>query len=217
MPFSRPLLTTVPASRTRTAARRAQAPSPSWAAWGARQSGARCCWPGAQSGLGFPAKRERRHDAGDADLDMTLQTRVADQFDPLSEAERMLLAALPEGRDANCGPDGQAWDAPENVPARADAWGLDRTIRSALLVWLCTDAMATEKIHHLGIRLTGARIDGDFDLSFVDVPFPLWFSACSWPQGMRLRGAAIPDLRLPRCRIGPLPPDGERWDDRDHG
>jgi hypothetical protein len=144
----------------------------------------------------------------DADLDMTLQTRAADRFDPLSEAERKLLAALPAGLGANCGPDGLTWDAPENDPARADAWDHDRTIRAAILVWLCADAKATEQIHHLGIRLTGARIDDVFELSFVNVPFPLSFSACSWPQGMRLRGAAIPELQLRRCRIGPLPPDG---------
>jgi hypothetical protein len=147
--------------------------------------------------------------AADANLDMTLLTCAADRFDPLSDAERKLLAALPTGLDANCGPNGLAWDAPENDPARADAWGYDRTVRAALLVWLCTDAKATEKIHYLGIGLTAARIDGIFDLSFVDVPFPLSFRACSWPQGMRLRGAAIPELRLPRCRIGPLPPDVE--------
>jgi hypothetical protein len=143
----------------------------------------------------------------DADLVMILQTHAADRFDPLSDAERKLLAALPAGLDANCGPDGLAWDAPENDPARADTWGSGRAIRATLLVWLCTDAEATEKVHHQGIRLTSARIDGVFDLSFVEVPFPLSFRACSWPQGMRLRGAAIPELRLPRCRIGPLPSD----------
>ena len=145
----------------------------------------------------------------DADLDMILQTRPADRFDPMSEAERKLLAALPAGLDSNCGPDGLAWDAPENDPARADTWDHDRTIRAALLAWLCADAKATEQIHHLGIQLTGARIDGVFDLSFVNVPFPLSFDACYWPQGMRFRGAAIPELRLRRCRIGPLPLGGD--------
>ena len=137
------------------------------------------------------------------------QTRAADRFDPLSEAERKLLAALSAGLDANCGPDGLAWDAPENDPGSADAWDHGRTIRAALLAWLCTDAEAAEHIHHLGIRLTGARIDGVFDLSFVNVPFPLSFSACSCPQGMRLRSTAIPELRLRLCRIGRLPSSGD--------
>jgi hypothetical protein len=146
--------------------------------------------------------------SADADLDVTLQAHAADRFDPLSEAERKLLAAASAGLDVNCGPDGLTWETPENDPAHADAWGHDRTIRASLLAWLCADVKATKQIHHFGIRLTGARIDGVFDISFVSVPFPLSFSACFWPQGMRLRGTAIPELRLPRCRIGLLP-DGE--------
>jgi hypothetical protein len=77
-------------------------------------------------GRGTDGRSGARHDA-----------LAEQQFGPLSEAERKLLGKAPSGKDAKCGPEGAGRDSPENDPGNPHTWGQDRTIRSALLRWLC--------------------------------------------------------------------------------
>src|SRR5208283_5236844 len=126
------------------------------------------------------------------------------RFDPVSEGERRVLCAASTGERVSCGPASTDLNAPENDPARAGSWGQDRTIRAAFLQWLCLEPTVREQIHPFGIHVIAARIEGNFDIAFATIPFPMFFLACWWPGGIVLRNASLPELGLTKCWIGPL-------------
>ncbi|HUN64425.1 MAG TPA: hypothetical protein VMU53_20665 [Candidatus Sulfotelmatobacter sp.] len=115
------------------------------------------------------------------------------RFAPLRDAERKLLAAAPVGETAWCGPSPKDFD-PGNNPAKADGWGPERSIRAALIRWLCIDRDARNYVDPRGIQAHGARIEGSLDLSFVSVHFPLALRCCSLKEETRLRFLRIPTI-----------------------
>ncbi|MGB9513085.1 MAG: hypothetical protein WBU20_15475, partial [Candidatus Acidiferrum sp.] len=117
------------------------------------------------------------------------------RFPALREAERKLLRAAPLGEVAWCGTSPKDFD-PGNDPAKANAWGSERSIRAALIRWLCIDREAREYVDPRGAQLHGARVEGSLDLSFVRVPFPLALNCCSFPEEIRLRFLRIPTISL---------------------
>lgn len=120
------------------------------------------------------------------------------QFAPLREAEERLLHAAPAGELAWCGPSKKDADA-TNDARKSDMWGETRAIRADLIRWLCVDHEARECVDQRGIQAHGARIEGELDLSFVTVPFPLVLTCC----GLRRETTALPgdsDSQLQRVR-----------------
>jgi len=116
-----------------------------------------------------------------------------ERFAPLREAERTLLAAAPLGETAWCGPSPKDFD-PGNNPAKGDSWGPERSIRAALIRWLCIDRDARNLVDPRGIHAHGARIEGSLDLSFVGVHFPLALRCCSLKEETKLRFLRIPTI-----------------------
>src|SRR5271169_974299 len=108
------------------------------------------------------------------------------RFQPLRDAERKLLNAAPSGEVAWCGPSQKDFD-PANDPKKADSWGPERTIRAALIRWLCIDRVARIYVDPRGIQAHGARLEGSLDLSFVRVRFPLALRCCSLREETKLR------------------------------
>jgi hypothetical protein len=127
----------------------------------------------------------------------------------LSEAEKRLLRAAPEGDWAVCGKNSEDGDA-SNDPSLLQGWGFDRTIRAELLRWLCTDADASKKTDLRGIRVYGARIFGDLDLSYAKVPFPILLTHCRLIGQMNLQSATIPMLSLSGTRADSILGNGAR-------
>jgi hypothetical protein len=120
--------------------------------------------------------------------------RLADgRFPPLREAERKLLNAAPLGEVAWCGPSQKDFD-PANDPRKVDSWGPERSIRAALIRWLCIDRDARAYVDPRGIHAHGARIEGSLDLSFVRVGFPLALRCCSLKEEAKLRFLRIPTI-----------------------
>lgn len=117
------------------------------------------------------------------------------RFHPLSNAERLLLAAVSAGDTAWCGPTPKDFD-PANNPAKADSWGPERTIRANLIRWLCIDREARNFVDPRGIQAHGARIEGALDLSFVRIRFPLSLSCCRMKEEVRFRFLRIPTINL---------------------
>jgi hypothetical protein len=115
------------------------------------------------------------------------------RFQPLREAELKLLRAAPLGEVAWCGSSQKDFD-PANDPAKANAWSNDRSIRAALIRWLCIDREAREYVDPRGVQVHGARIEGTLDLSFVRVRFPLSLTCCSAKEEIRLRFLRIPTV-----------------------
>jgi hypothetical protein len=116
-------------------------------------------------------------------------------FAQLHEAEEKLLRAAPQGETAICGPNRKDFE-PANDPRRAAHWGSERTLRAVLIRWLCVSAAARESIDPRGIQVHGAKIEGELDLSFVAVPFPVSLCSCALPEETKLGFLEIPTLSL---------------------
>src|SRR3954447_22496997 len=91
--------------------------------------------------------------------------KLADErFTPFSAAEPKMFRAAITGDVAWCGPS-QHNDDPHNNPSSNEEWGSERKIRAELLRWLCVDKMAEGYVDPQGIRLHGAVISSDLNLS----------------------------------------------------
>ncbi len=112
-----------------------------------------------------------------------------------SEAELKLLRAAAMGQGAQCGPSDKL-DDPTNDPAKSDEWRAEREIRAALIRWLCLDREASSRVDPAGLRVLGAKITGELNLSFGNVPFPLGLFRCRLTETLALQSTQIPALLL---------------------
>jgi hypothetical protein len=129
------------------------------------------------------------------------------KFDHLSESELKLLCAATTGEFAFCGPSTRV-DDQENDSTKAAGWGDERTIRAALLRWLCLDGTARILVDPRGIVVHAAKIADELDLSFATVPFPLAFMNCHYAVDMSLLGAQLQAFSLFASRTKAIMADG---------
>ncbi len=87
------------------------------------------------------------------------------KFGALSNAELLLLRSAPE-REIKWASPREDPDDPINDPGHGESWGPERTIRAAVLVWLCSDPVASRLVHPSGPGIIAARITGPLDLSY---------------------------------------------------
>jgi hypothetical protein len=123
-----------------------------------------------------------------------LSKLAKEKFGELSEAEKELFRAVANGEVA----DYSSEDPKENDPADAAKWGPGRILKADRLIWLCTDRQALHTVTFRGIHITGARVDGEFDLSFAKVPFPLYFHCCKFTEEITFRSAQLTVLSMSR-------------------
>jgi len=123
--------------------------------------------------------------------DPTLESLTRARFGELSKAEIRFARAAPTGELAVCGPNMDDAD-PANDPSKADAdWKEDRTIRAALIRWVCVDRRARDLVDPLGIQIYGARIGDALDLSSAAIPFALTLWKCRLTGETNLRDTAV--------------------------
>lgn len=67
-------------------------------------------------------------------------------------------------------------------------------IRADCVLWLLTDPDARRFIGHEGVCMAGARIQGEIDLSFVDLPFPLAFICCYFDDPLVMCVASVRNM-----------------------
>ncbi len=114
--------------------------------------------------------------------------KLAKSFEPFTKAEHLLLRLAPLGQLAWCGVGTDRthhWD-PGNDPTYAGLWDSDRWIRAALIRWLCNEPEAEKQIHSSGIAVGVCRIEGELDLSYLKIRFPLRLTRCFIPKGVNL-------------------------------
>ena len=112
------------------------------------------------------------------------------RFGPLSEAETRVLSAAETGDTASCDV-GLSGPRTENEhPSRC------RTVRAELLRWLTRNRAAREQVDSQGIRIAGALITGEFDLTAVQALFPLSFEKCTFDSQITLRDAETRNLEF---------------------
>jgi sRNA-binding regulator protein Hfq len=129
------------------------------------------------------------------------------RFPHLTRAELKLLAAGIEGELAVCGPN-LLIDEIANDPISAQSWGQERQIRAELIRWLCLDRHAKEFMDQRGIQIHGARILGDLNLFYANVPFPLTFACCFVDGELNLRYAQILGINLQGTWVNTIAADG---------
>lgn len=142
-----------------------------------------------------------------------LEALARRRFGNLSEAEKRLVQAMPQGDVAYCGTSEDDND-PANDPADADGtggkskrWDNKRRIRADLIRWLCVNPGVLRRTDPRGIRIHAAAITGGLDLSFATVPFPLTLNRCRLAAGGNFESVTIPRLELDGSWTGSLAAD----------
>src|ERR1700674_2321147 len=107
------------------------------------------------------------------------------RFGHLSAAEEELFEAAVNGEDADC----------------ADLSGEDRVIRGDLLSWLSTNQVASSYVTSAGLSIIGAEIDGEVDMKFAKVPFPILATECVFDETITLPRTHLVALSLIRTAI----------------
>ena len=117
---------------------------------------------------------------------------ATDRFGDLTAAEVKLLGSVNDGVPADC-----AGPAPEhNDPNQASHWDQDRTIRSSIIRWLCTDKNVVSLINSAGLCAAYARLVGELNLVGVSVPFSFTLLKCAVLDGINLQDANLRNLNL---------------------
>ncbi len=132
-----------------------------------------------------------------------LEELAASEFPELTEAEKRLLGAAVLGGPAYCGPVGKSPDAPENLPAHASSWSIERQIRADLLSWLCVDRDANKIVRSRGLTVACAKIVGQLNLSAARIRFPLIFFRCCFSEGIILVHADLFLFSADGCVVKP--------------
>jgi sRNA-binding regulator protein Hfq len=130
------------------------------------------------------------------------------KFGKLTEADKILFAAVADGHQANYS-EGADKDKPED----ANSWPEKRTINANRIEWLCRDKQAKELVADKGIWVTGAKIEGTVDLSFAEVPFPLAFWESAFTEKIDIEHSKIKFLAMDGSRTGSILADGMKVDD----
>lgn len=129
-----------------------------------------------------------------------------ERFQDLSEAEKRVLSAAKSER-AVCGSDDDNSN-PANNPQDGERWDKTRTIRADVIGWLCKNAAIYGRSASDGINVYGAKVEGILDLSYTDIPIPLWFDRCYFNNEVWLKNAKIPTLTLKGCWTKKILADG---------
>ncbi|WP_448601274.1 hypothetical protein [Thermoflexus hugenholtzii] len=134
-------------------------------------------------------------------LDEILPDRLREGLTP---AEQQLLNVVKSDEEA----DFSSPDEAQNDPAQGAAWGSERTIRAALLHWLCTDPQAAACVPPKGIRIRGARIQGPLDFEGATLLHRLFLIRCAIPEGILLTDARTRRIDLSGSYTQGLHADG---------
>lgn len=123
--------------------------------------------------------------------------------DRLTDADKRLFGTTAGGNVAYYG---------KGKPAEADTWGKDRVLRADRIEWLCTDRKAVKEVTHKGVWIQGARIEGQLQLSYAKIAFPLSIENSAVREGMVFERARLAAFFLSGTHTGPIHADGLRVD-----
>ncbi len=113
---------------------------------------------------------------------------AASRFDNISPAEQKLFDATADGKDADC----------------TSLSEKDRVIQAERLVWLCTNPDASAQVTYRGVSIVGAQIEGELNLQWAKVSFPLRVRQSAFTQTIILQNAHLVSLDLTATSIKDL-------------
>lgn len=125
-------------------------------------------------------------------MDEALKLLAQKRFGRLSTAEQRFFQAVGNRQTA----DYSSKEEQDNDPANAGKWEDDRVLKADRIAWLCTDVEALSLVSHHGIEVNGARIDGDLELEYAKLRFPLIFKRCALLGRANLRNSEICSLNF---------------------
>ena len=139
----------------------------------------------------------------DNQLEVLAHRRFPDLADYPAERELLSKLVLGELLDKRINRENAWTSEAQNADVGPGAWGRDRTIRSKLIRWLCVEPAVRSLIDPQGIQVAGVRVADLFDLSFVNVDFPLSFIACRFTN-INVANATLRTLNLASSWTGQL-------------
>jgi hypothetical protein len=150
--------------------------------------------------------------ADESDKDLLALARAHFNYDSItSEQEQRVFDTffknVQQGNETNLAPaEGKPTDLTPADQSSSDArhgdqWGVDRTIKAKWIVWLCKDPIASKMIPPGGIEISGAKIDGKVDLSWMKIQFQIRASGCYFKDSVILKWASVRGLKLEHAYI----------------
>jgi hypothetical protein len=124
----------------------------------------------------------------DTPVTMKLLELAASRFDTISPAEQKLFDAAADGKDADC----------------MCLLEKDRIIRGDRLLWLCTNPDASVQVTYRGVSVLGAKIDGEVNLEWAKISFPLKIRQCEFTEGINLQNSHLASFDLADTSIKDL-------------
>ena len=129
-----------------------------------------------------------------------------DRFPDLTNDEKTMLSQVVTPDRVIYGPgppieNGEwelGWTSKTAYDPKSSEWK-DREVRAKVIRWLCVDREAIRLVDPRGIQLWFARITGNLDLSYVDVPFPIALSWCRVEGVLHFDSCQIPALSMQGC------------------
>ncbi|GAA4224536.1 hypothetical protein FHR32_006928 [Streptosporangium album] len=136
--------------------------------------------------------------------------RLTRSFRRLSPAERRVWDAYPTGAWVDLRTGDRVSDDPVNGPE----WGPERTVRAEVIAALLLGAREPEPGKTAGLRLAGAHVAGELNLSDAVLTGKLHMLNCHLPEvvsltdtttaGVRFRGCEMERVRAARCTVNGL-------------
>jgi hypothetical protein len=95
-----------------------------------------------------------------------------------------------------------------NHPYNVGQWEAERRLRSECIAWICAKAKNADFLTRFGIRIKGAKIEGELHLDEMEVDVPLVFSHCVFTNKISLRNAKLRMLEFQLTHLGSIEADG---------
>jgi hypothetical protein len=140
--------------------------------------------------------------------DERLFSLASKKFPALRVTDEQFLKDVEEGRPAFSDA-----TAEQDESAKARPWESGPVLAADLIVWLCRDSAARSKIGGAGIQIVGARIEGDIDLQWLNIPFPLVFKKCALSGNVKLGGSDIRFLDFSGSHVYSIDCTGSKIDE----
>ncbi len=121
-----------------------------------------------------------------------LNTLAVQKFGQLTDADRKLFRAVARHEVANFKADVDELNQPES----AEEWGSERTLKADRLVWLLTTTEASKLLSFQGLRISGAKIEGELNLEYATVSVPLIFESCNFTEPLILNKSKLRELQM---------------------
>jgi len=124
----------------------------------------------------------------------------------LTPAEKILLESVVKGREAVFLTRNAELDNPKN----SAEWGIERTIRTTLIYWLCVSSEAVPHVHPKGVRIKGAKVSGELNFEGATLSKPLWITQSAIFEGIVLKEATTKTIGFTGSYTGPIKAEGIR-------